>query len=792
MPAIGYPYNFLRGLSDFWQRFFADADQLEAMYEGSAILIGQAYLDLMSAALGVSLKDAVALDREYYRLVTVREDEIHFVKGPTSADDRWALELQDPLVKFASLDNRVYEPTASLEELRDFEVVDRVAYFKADPTDPSGNGLPLDGYARRALDVSVGGRFTDSSVASWLTSNVKKGDTLRVLDVATTGEQRKRTDHTIALNREGALYVDADTSFSPTAIGSGLRYAVLRVPPNPDALGSITFVADEALLTHTRVDQGSVRLFAKNNTGADVVENVDYVVNYESGKVTRVGGAPWQGGDGPFGVTYTWRAEVVTGTTGAIAAAGGTARVIQIAMWAPDARVDRRTLANNFGALIGREADSSEPYRAFLQGIFQLYVLGPVLERVESALNVVLNLPVVRDDGEVVLAIDASDPLVDSVQTRRPTTNTVATYEFPKGTPLRADLAPGLELLSFEPLTEAVTVTDYVQTPDWWHGSVIPLELFAEVEGQKPDIARRTASAAYVEHVVGAVDAPCVGDPGLYVGGDENGFIPQNHGADADHPVFRRRMAFVLMDRYLKHHTFLVSFDASALSAATGASFTQSLRDINELVLATRPSHTFVFTTPETFFADEVRVTETSLTVESEVGSGGYGPDQFIFADGAPIVGSSVLGVGDYFKYEMFTANTAFPALSTPVALPNAPMAPRRRYAVRVYVDGMIGGKRLVENVDYEVDYENVTVSRLTAWDVTTVDVTFVQLNIGNVVDAPMAADEMPLLVGGIDPAIITASFDPAAAGWDGVVTPVTAPRDFGVVERALIVHAHS
>lgn len=788
MPAIGYPHNFLRGLSDFWQRFFADADQLEALYEGSAILIGQAYLDLMSAALGVSLKDAVAIDREYYRLVVVREDQMRFVKGLTTADDRWSLELEDPLVKFAALDNRVYEPTASLEELRDFEVFDRVAYFKVDPTDPNGDGLPLDGYARRAVDVAVGGRFANTSVASWLAAGVKKGDTLRILDVATTGEQRKRTDHVLALVRAGALYVDVETPFAASAVAANQRYAVLRVPPEPEVLETTTFVADEALLTHTRVDQGSVRVFAKNNIGADVVENVDYIVNYESGKITRIGGTPWPGGNGPYSVSYTWQLEVATGTTGTIAAAGGTARVIQIAMWAPDARIDRRTLANNFGALIGREADSSEAYRAFLQGIFQLYTLGPVLERVESALNVVLNLPVVRDDGEIVLAVDISDPVVDRVQTRRPTSSAIATYEFPKGTPLRADLAPGLELLSFEPLTEAVSVTDYVQTPNWWHGAVIPLELFEEVDGVKPGIARRTASAAYVAHVVNAVDSPCVGDPGLYVGADENNFI---YTPAPGAVVHRRRMAFVLMDRYLKHHTFTVSFDAAALSSSAGAAFAQSLRDLNELVLVARPSHTFVFTRPETFFKDEVQVTEVVIDISTDVGSGGFGPDQFIFADSTPVIGAGVWNVGDYFKYEMFTANTAFPATGVPVVLPNAPASPRRRRAVRVYLDGAIGGKRLIENVDYTVDYENVTVTRLTAWDATTVDVTYIQLNIGNVVDAAMPADMMPLLVGGIDPALVTATFDPTAAGWDGVVTPITAPRDFGLVERALIVHAH-
>ncbi len=785
MPSIGYPYSLLQGLSDFWQRFFADADQLKALYKGSVILMGQAYLDLMSATLGVSLNDAVTIDREYYRLVTLREDELRFVKGTLTADDRWAFDLEDPLVGIISLDNRVVEPTASLEDRIDFEVGDRIVYFKVDPTDPSGTGLPLDGYARRAVDVSVGGKFTNASIPSWLLTSVKKGDTIRVLDVGTDGSQRKRADYDIVLVRADGLYVATDTPLP--AATSGVKYVVLRVPAAPEAEEQFTLSGGAATLAHTRIDQGSLRIYGKNASGADVIEGTDYIVNYESGEIEQIGGTPWSAGNGPYSVTYTWRAEVTSlSTAGVISTSGGTARVIQIAAWAPDARVDRRTLANNFGSLIGREADSSEAYRAFLQGIFQLYLLGPVLERVESALNVVLSLPVVRMDGETVQSVDTTDPLVDRVITERPGSIVPAVYEFPKGTPLRSDLAVGLELQSFEPLTEAVTVTDYVQTPNWWHGTVIPQDLFEEIDGAVPGIGRRTASAGYVEHVVGAADDPEVGDPGLFVGGDETGFIP-----DPSVPVYRRRMAFVLMDRYMKFHTFTVTFDAAALSASAGVAFAQSIRDLNELVLSARPSHTYAFTRPETFFIDEVTITETELSSGWSVGSGGYGPDEVIFADDYPTIGDDIWEVGDYFKYETFTSNTAFPVLSTPVAMPNAPVAPRHGRFVRVYVAATIGGKRVIENVDYQVDYAARTVARLTAWDSTTADVTYIQLNIGNTADASAGTGDMELLVGSVDPAIITATFDPTAAQWDGTVTPITAPRDIGLVERALVVSAH-
>ena len=88
MPLIGFDHNFIRGLSDFWQRFFADSDQLEALYDGAAVLVGQAYLDLLSNVLNVSLVDAPAFNREYYKLLTIREDQIYFVRGPSGVSDR--------------------------------------------------------------------------------------------------------------------------------------------------------------------------------------------------------------------------------------------------------------------------------------------------------------------------------------------------------------------------------------------------------------------------------------------------------------------------------------------------------------------------------------------------------------------------------------------------------------------------------------------------------------------------------------------------------------------------------
>jgi hypothetical protein len=798
MPAIGYAYNFLRGLSDFWQRFFADAHQLEALYQGTAVQIGQAYLDLMSATLGVSLKDAITLDREHYHMLALREDEVRYVKGAGSVVDRWAYTLPDPVVYFSSIDNRVIEPTASLEPQIDYDIdlKQRVVYFRVDPTDPTGNGLPLDGYARRSLDVAVGGSFTDTAVTAWITAtDVQKGDTLRILDIGTDGAQQRRTDHSIVLVRDTAFYVAATTPLpAPT---TGVTYVVVRTPYDPvvtaEAFTPAGVAPYAAQLVRNRLDRGFVRVYAKRlSDGMDVVENVDYTINYEGGVIYRV--TPWEG-VGPYAVDYTWRQEVYPGTgaaprrslTGKVIATT-TTRVLQMAAWTPETLVDRRTLSNNFGALIGREQNSTEAYRAFLEGIFQLYILGPVLERIESALNVVLNLPVVRDDGELYQSTDTTDITFDRITTLRPSTRQRVTYEFPKGTPLRTDLVFGQTLLSFETLTTAVAVTDYVQTPNWWHGETVPEQLFTPVNGVLPAIYRRVASPFYVENIVGAVDAPEVGDPGLLVGADEAGFIPP-----PGQPVFRHRMAFVLMDRYLKFHTFSVKFDAAALSLAAGAAFAQGLKDLNELVLTAKPAHTYAFTTPTTVFRDVIDVTDVDISFARLLGSRVYGPDKVVFTDGPPVVGAGIWNVGDYFKYEMYSALTAFPVIATPVTLTNTPAAPRvGRLVMARVVGSSLGGTALVENVDYTVDYTLRRVTRLTAWTATTVYVFWTQLSIGNPVNAPIGVADMPVLVNGVDPAHITGAFDATAAGWDGVTTPLTAPRDIGLVERALIVYAHA
>jgi hypothetical protein len=81
--------TFLNGLSDFWVSFFRDPTLLRAYYDGVQVSIGQVYLDLCQSVLASSLDHAPAFDKQYYRLLLVREHEIRGVEGATPEQDRY-------------------------------------------------------------------------------------------------------------------------------------------------------------------------------------------------------------------------------------------------------------------------------------------------------------------------------------------------------------------------------------------------------------------------------------------------------------------------------------------------------------------------------------------------------------------------------------------------------------------------------------------------------------------------------------------------------------------------------
>jgi hypothetical protein len=133
-----------------------------------------------------------------------------------------------------------------------------------------------------------------------------------------------------------------------------------------------------------------------------VEEGIDYKIDYLNGILYQL--KTWDASS-PARCNYEYMDEIILSAGGAITAQS-TGQVKQLSFWVPEVQVDRFTLWYNYGTLVNRFAASSEEYKSFLRGIMHLYVEGPVLERIESALNVAAGYPVVKVDGEILQAYD--------------------------------------------------------------------------------------------------------------------------------------------------------------------------------------------------------------------------------------------------------------------------------------------------------------------------------------------------------------------------------------------------
>lgn len=970
MPTIGNNNRtLLDGLSDFWTRFYKDSDELKAMYQGMEVLTGQAYLDMLSGFLNISITETPIFNKEFFKLLTFREDDAFFDKATNAADDRYVLPIPDNVVSAHILQNKVINPTASLEVDAGYELnlTDDTFRFAKDPTGTPGvvigetltgtfltfAGGPLgrfyvsasetlfgsakagdyfrvlnsgsgnDGtyviarvldpqtallqgtftlpdanngnlvgrvlssefktemsFARRSVIATVGGSFDDAvlrataDVPSWALLSpsgldIRKGDILRLLtqnsaptipvdltiDVVRHDKLYISTETPLlkdftgvthyALLRDGAnsRVIDESSTFlqvNQTASGAnasfvnnGSNKARITVPTAPFVLGDqqrfltvfntdvITWTANIALrgeftfsagiakplarasvdgqvtisgsaqgnngtynlsainanladgtldadfvpeagltftlvsvtnagtyrirtfvstttveidreasfpdnnngsigwqlhdgyrvnLTNTRLVRGSVSMLAglgDSNTGgrrAPVIDT-DFVVDYENGTVLQVGRLAGTWGASPAAlISYTWLEElyVRTGTGAGVLTRGDTEiSVNEVAMWAPDAQVDRFNLYNNYGYLINRFAPSSEQYREFIRGVFQLYILGPTLERIESALNVIAQFPVVRDDGEVLSTFDTSDPTVNVVVTRRPNGD-IARYEFPTTLALRDDVQDPanfgvLTFESFEPLSLAFIVSDYVQDPAWWTDIVVPAELMPS-----ESLGRRRAVPSLFDNIVNPTDAGRVGDPGFFVGADDEGIVPP---FIATHPAKRRKMANVVFETFLKYNVFFVRFDPTTSMVLTP----EFLSDLMELILIAKPGYKFLFLEPFQQFEDIMLIEE-----DLEVGVGLLLGDTMAVGENTLTVQSMTWNVGDVWRYAALVMGEAL-AVANGIVIPNGG-APINLVGANLLGKDINGPSPLQEDVDYAIDYEAGTVTPKTIW----------------------------------------------------------------------------
>lgn len=554
--------TLLQGLSAFWLRYFRDIGDIQVTYEGTEILLGQSYLDLCSAVLNQSAMTVPLFNKDYYHLLTAREDQLTYEESGSGGG--WLLKT----ARYGSLprlQNKIHDPSAALEEGLDYEVRDREVFFSADPTDP-----PLVRYAQRPVETPCGGFFSDEGIADWAALGVQKGDTL---EVSAPGQEVRA--FTIALSQGADLILSVDTPaplVPAGALPSKYSWKVIRI--RTDAI-SVPGLPASTMLT------GSFR-------------------------------------------------------------PPGMISVYEVAFWAVDVKVDDGELYRTFGHLFGEARASSESYRSYITGLMQLYMLGPAIDRIESALNVVVGLPVVRDDGEVLLSYDngvealgddgelsgltftsitadfqtthvgsflrlasahsenegvfrvksitsaktvvleSGVPFVTeagvewqlSREDRQRVVTSRGEYFFEQGIPLRDDVkSPSnfgtLELRAFEALTAAIQVVDHQKDPTWWHHILIPERLMPGVEERARQVSPDVLPLQFGEEAKWRY-----GDPyAVYT-------LPgqQTHVHSA---------AFELVDRFLKHHLFCVRVSAQVEGVQTA--------ELLQILDEQKPAHTAVY-----------------------------------------------------------------------------------------------------------------------------------------------------------------------------------------------------
>jgi hypothetical protein len=585
---------------------------------------------------------------------------------------------------------------------------------------------------------------------------------------------------------------------------------------------------------------GSVYVNARKGIDSTslVVEGVDYSVDYTQGVLYQL--TKWSAGSSGK-ITYQW-SDVVCWSVNGVFDLLDAVDVKQLSLWAPTVDVDKFMLYTNYGQLVGRFNASSEEYKSFLRGVMYLYISGPIFERIESALNLALGLPVIKTEGEVLekysdgltsqgsnaqviaatsaviispaeylftladvgghfilrtsaftgnegtykirdidtlnnmLYLDVPAGLTDDIGVEwaysrdycQTITTNRNTYVLPYTVPVKPEFKVNPSISNYSPsffsaLTTIFTVTDYIEDPNWWHDKYIPGIIWADTP-----LERRLASTRLYAHVVGALDRPRVGDPGLYIGADNDGVVldvRDNIGNPM--PLWRYCTAFVLFDKFLKFHMFYIGINKDVELDA------QFADDLEDLILITKPTYTYPYVVPSRQMLDNVTMYDDVLSLGYTLHFGGEladSSDAIMLNQNVIRIGDTnyPMNVGDFYHYDAILDS----------ALPGAPAGPvlagdivelstiitsdARPYHIRLH--GSVAGGPLLEGRDYKIDWRpllddfspNPSFLRLTAltdWDGTdfpNITVYYTVLVANTIYNTIMG--DTPIMVGGTNP----------------------------------------
>lgn len=474
----------LVALSDFWQRLFVERDVISTLYQGTVEQLGQAYAEIMNEVLALTPEGTPLFDKSRWDLISVRTDTVVY----SDERDMWGVSLTSDYRDIPWLVSGILDPTVALESGVDYYIDDGKLWFFSNPFVASTFAgaptrtviTPPTVYASRVDGaVTAGGTtFNASGVVTYgAGARILLGSSRLVSSTAVFSPADVGRNLVI-----GAHSSDIVTVVSPTTViladAAGASYA-----------DSAFTVSDSAVFSVHSVG----RYIRLKSTGTN-----HKITAYNSALSVEISPAP-----------------TVTARDAAWELNGGT-QVVEAVFWAPITSRDLYRLQDQFGDLVGRAGASTEAYRQLVLGVTSYLTRGPTIGRIESALNVSVGLPVVRENGETIVQVTE-----DTVVTNR------RVYTVPAGS-VKADLYVGQVLRALDSLTDVFAVSDRITDPTWWHGERASSEIIPATDGY-----RAVASPELRDLVIGS-GYWRIGDPRLFVGADGSlGHVPYAAGTNA-------------------------------------------------------------------------------------------------------------------------------------------------------------------------------------------------------------------------------------------------------------------
>jgi hypothetical protein len=614
--------TLLQGLSDFWLRYFKDLGDIQAAYEGTEILFGQVYLDLLSSVLNSSVVDTPLFNKSYYKLITARGDQLKYLDTGDNSTSGYYI---DTILfnRLPVLQNKVFQPTATLEQSIDYLISKNLLLFFIDPTNPA-----LNGYASRSVQVITGGSFSDSTVSNWFSIGARKGDTL---EVTTPG----RSSQTFLIVNVGDKLALSKTTPAPKLPqGSPTQYyswKILRTRADGIPVTGLPHSSgDTGLFLDSTVLQTNEITFWALDPEIDQFSLYNTLGHFFSGRQRS---------------TEAYRA-FVRGILQLYALGPAIDRVesaLSVAAGLPVVRDNVEVLVdydsgldvtNNDGVVTGQTFSSPSM-------LFDEQYLGGYLKirDAENSANVG-TFRIVEILSPTIVAVfhsgtfvDESDLVWEFSKTERQTVKTdLNTYYFDRDIPLRSDLKDPsnygiLTFRIFEPLSVAIRVTDYVKNPEWWHNIVIPQEILPTRAA-----AERQVTIQLFPVKIGSISNAKIGDIGFNIGADENGVIRDN--------PYRHSATFILMDQFLKMHLFSVSISPEV--DITGV----LIDDLKNILRQMKPAHTNLYFEPFTSFSDVITRTDELSSVRATMTL----EESIDVLDNTLLI-DATWSIGDAFKY---------------------------------------------------------------------------------------------------------------------------------------------